>query len=75
MTKIIYNKIEDLLIGENGILIDLRFGYGLKRKKVDNLFEELDKLIKITSKEEFILKSFFYGFYSSDFCICRFIRG
>tara|TARA_R110002072_G_scaffold287464_4_gene453143 strand:- start:16576 stop:16872 length:297 start_codon:yes stop_codon:yes gene_type:complete len=59
MTKIIYNKIEDLLIGENGILIDLRFGYGLKRKKVDNLFEELDKLIKITSKEEFILKSFF----------------
>ncbi len=59
MTELIYKKIEELLNGEDGILMDLRFGDGIKRKKIDVLFEELDKLIAITSKDNFISKTFF----------------
>lgn len=60
MTKTIYDKIENLLIGEDGILISLRFGDGLPKSLVKNLFYELEKLSNLLIKEKSIPKSFFY---------------
>lgn len=44
MTKSIYKDIEELLNGEDGILMDLRFGDGLKKEKADKLLVKVELL-------------------------------
>ncbi len=55
MTELIYKDIEELLNGEEGILIDLRFGDGLNKEKVEKLFHKIELL----GNNKFVPKSFF----------------
>lgn len=54
-----YRKIEDLLNGDDGILTSLRFGEGLNKGKVDELFDKIDTLdlenTKVVPKDFFDL--------------------
>ena len=55
----IYKEIESLLIGKNGILIDLRFGEGLDNNKVREVYKAIEKLNVVTYNNRFIPKFFF----------------
>jgi hypothetical protein len=55
MTESIYKDIEELLNGEDGILMDLRFGDGLKKEKADKLLFKVELL----ENNETVPKSFF----------------
>ena len=44
MAELIYKDIEELLNGEEGILLDLRFGDELKKEKVNKLFDKIELL-------------------------------
>ncbi|SRX75284.1 hypothetical protein [Aequorivita antarctica] len=55
MTKSIYKDIEELLIGKHWILMDLRYGDGLKKDKADMLLIKVELL----ENTETIPKSFF----------------
>lgn len=50
------DTLEDLLLGDDGLLIALRLGYGLNSEKVTRIIEVLDYLSEEWAESEYIPK-------------------
>ncbi|MFL0122935.1 hypothetical protein V2611_14160 [Tenacibaculum maritimum] len=55
-----FDRVEKMLNGDDGILMDLRFGDGLSSKKAEKILQELKRIEPIISKSDVIPKPFFY---------------
>jgi hypothetical protein len=50
------DTLENLILGDDGLLISLRLGYGLKSEKVSEIIDVLDHLSEEWAESEYIPK-------------------
>ncbi|MFC4801859.1 hypothetical protein ACFPA1_21235 [Neobacillus sp. GCM10023253] len=64
------DRLEELLLGDDGLLISLRLGYGLQSEKVVQIIEVLHYLSEEWSESDYIPKkaaSMFADFYAAAY--------